>query len=41
MIKFNKNVKKVLPYDRQQYFNFFDDDFESSIEWYGVSFQLE
>jgi hypothetical protein len=40
MIEFNKNVKKVLPYDRRQYIEFFDDDFVSSIQWYGVSFQL-
>jgi len=41
MIKFKKNFKKVLPYDRRQYIEFLDDDFDSSIEWYGVSFQLE
>ena len=44
MIEFKKNVNKVLPYDRRQYIEFFDDDFDSSnkyIKWYGVSFQLE
>jgi len=40
MIEFKKNVKKVLPYDREHYMNFFDDDFDSPIEWYGVSFLL-
>src|ERR1035437_7623311 len=44
MIEFKKNVNKVLPYDRRQYSEFFDDDFDSSndsIKWYGVSFQEE
>jgi hypothetical protein len=44
MIEFKKNVNKVLPYDRKQYFDFFDDEFDSSnesIKWYGVSFQDE
>jgi hypothetical protein len=40
MIEFKKNVKKVLPYDREQYLDSLDDDIESSIKWYGVSFQL-
>jgi len=40
MIEFKKNVKKALPYNRQQYIEFLHDDFDSSIEWYGVSFQL-
>lgn len=40
MIEFRKDVKKVLPYDREQYLDFFDEDFNSSIKWYGVSFQL-
>lgn len=40
MIEFKKNVKKVLTYDREQYLNFFNDESESSVVWYGVSFQL-
>lgn len=40
MIEFKKNVKKILPYDRGQYIEFLDDDFDSSIDWYGVSFQI-
>ncbi|WP_158800274.1 hypothetical protein [Pedobacter sp. L105] len=40
MIEFKKNVKELLPYDREQYIESFDDDFDSSIKWYGVSFQL-
>ena len=40
MIEFKRNVKKVLPYDRKEYIESFDDDLDSSIKWYGVSFQL-
>jgi hypothetical protein len=40
MIEFKKNVEEVLPYDRQHYIDFLDDDAESYIKWYGVSFQL-
>lgn len=40
MIEFKKNVKKALPYDREEYLEFLDDDFDSSVEWNGVSFQL-
>jgi len=40
MIEFKKTVKNALPYDRQQYLDFFDEDFDSSTKWYGVSFQL-
>ncbi len=32
MIEFSKNVKKILPYDRDKYI--------SKEQWYGVSFQL-
>jgi hypothetical protein len=38
MIEFKKNIKKVLPYDRQQYISRADSG--SSTKWYGVSFQL-
>jgi len=40
MIEFKKNVKKILPYDRQQYLDFLDENFDSSTKWYGVSLQL-
>jgi hypothetical protein len=40
MIEFKKNVEKALPYDREHYIEFLDDAAESSIKWYGVSFQL-
>ena|ERR1035437_5584201 len=40
MIEFEKNIKKVLPYDRKQYIAFLHGDLESTSEWYGVSFQL-
>jgi len=40
MIEFKKNVNKLLPYDREQFSYFFDDDFESNVKWYGVSIQL-
>ncbi|HEY5587451.1 MAG TPA: hypothetical protein VIK86_00685 [Candidatus Paceibacterota bacterium] len=41
MIEFKRNVKKVLPYDRQQYLDYLFDEGDSTIKWYGVSFQLE
>lgn len=40
MIEFKKDVKKVLPYDRRQYREFWDDEIDSSTEWYGVAIQL-
>jgi hypothetical protein len=40
MIEFNSNVDESLPYNRQHYIDFLDDGAESSIKWYGVSFQL-
>lgn len=40
MIVFQKNVQKVLSYDREQYIDFLNDDVPPSIKWYGVSFQL-
>jgi hypothetical protein len=40
MIEFKKNVAEELPYNRQHYMDFFDDDADSCIQWYGVSFQL-
>ncbi|MFZ4455000.1 MAG: hypothetical protein ACOYOT_02140 [Bacteroidales bacterium] len=41
MIEFEKNPKRVLPYNREYYMNFFDDEFDSHVEWYGVSYQLD
>ena len=40
MIEFKKSLKKILPYDRQQLSEYFNDDNGSSIKWHGVSFQL-
>ncbi|WP_147313977.1 SH3 domain-containing protein [Deminuibacter soli] len=41
MINFKKEVAKELPYNREQYLDFFDDDSSDlSIVWYGISFQL-
>ena len=39
MIKFEKDVKKLLPYDRKQYIKFLNND-AAPICWYGMSFQL-
>lgn len=40
MIEFKKNFKKLLPYDRKEYVEFFDDDSDLLKKWYGVSFQI-
>ena len=40
MIEFHKNVKKVLPYDRQLYREFWNDEIDLPTEWNGVSIQL-
>jgi hypothetical protein len=40
MINFTKDVKDFLPYDRDKYVGFFSDHFDTSIKWFGVSFQL-
>lgn len=40
MIKFKEEIQEVLPYDREKYIDFLDDDFEGPNQWYGVSFQL-
>lgn len=40
MIEFKKNVKKMLPYDREEYIDFFGYNFYNYVKWYGVSFQL-
>ena len=39
MIKFEKEVKKLLPYDRKQYIKYLNND-EAPNSWYGMSFQL-
>jgi len=40
MINFKKTFKKILPYDKQEYLDFLFADEDSSVKWYGVSFQL-
>jgi len=40
VIKFKKNIEEALPYNRLSYVKYLDDDFESTSEWCGVSFQL-
>lgn len=39
MINFINNVKEVLPYNREQYINFLEEGSDSSVKWYGISFQ--
>lgn len=41
MVKFEKEVEKLLPYDRKEYINFkfLAKGFDSPTDWYGVSFQ--
>jgi hypothetical protein len=40
MIEFEKNLEKVLPYDRGQFSDFLENANTSNINWQGVSFQL-
>lgn len=40
MVEFIKRFKKILPYNRQHYIEYLDGDFDSPLEWNGVSFQL-
>ena len=44
MIIFEKDINKVIPYDRQNYLEFLSDDLAANLasptKWYGVSFQL-
>ena len=40
MVEFIKKFKDKVPYDRKQYRDFFNDDTDPSIKWYGMSFQL-
>jgi hypothetical protein len=41
MIEFKKVINKILPYNREQYFDFLDDDCDSQSYWYAVSFQIK
>lgn len=41
MIEFEENVNELLPYDREHYIDFLDDDFNSFTEWNAVSLQLD
>jgi len=40
MIEFNENIEEVLPYNRESYVEYLNEDYESEPEWCGVSFQL-
>jgi hypothetical protein len=43
-MKFEKNISQLLSYDRERYFDFFDDDISDldlTIYWHGISLQLE
>jgi hypothetical protein len=40
MVEFNRRVKRVLPYNRRKYLEFWDDENDSPTEWNGVSIQL-
>lgn len=40
MIKFIENSEELLPYDREHYIDFLDDDFDSDTKWCAVSLQL-
>jgi len=41
MIEFRKEYVELLPYDKEDYLRFLDEDLESSTNWYGVSLQLK
>lgn len=40
MIEFKKNIDKILPYNKGQYFDFLDDDLDTASEWDGISIQI-
>jgi len=40
MIEFKKNIEKILPYNKEQYFDFLDDDLDIVSDWHGVSIQI-
>ena len=42
MVKFEKNISQLLPYDREPYMAYFDEDdntFDGKIIWHAVSLQ--
>lgn len=39
-IEFKEKFEELLPYDRENYIEFLDDDFKFSSKWCGLSFQL-
>jgi hypothetical protein len=44
MIKFERNINQLLPYNRGEYISYFDEDdvnFNRNVIWYGVSLQQE
>jgi hypothetical protein len=44
MVKFEKDLTNMLPYDREQYLDFFDDEVDAlnpTLRWYGISLQLD
>jgi len=40
MIKFIVNFEEMLPYDREHYIDFLDDEFDSETKWCAVSLQM-
>jgi hypothetical protein len=40
MVEFKKNIKTLLPYDREVYIDYLGYEFYTYPKWYGVSFQL-
>jgi hypothetical protein len=40
MIEFIEKIQEVLPYDRERYIDFLEDEFEGQTERCGISFQL-
>lgn len=40
MIKFKRDFEKTLPYDRKKYIGYLAEVADSSIKWYGASFQV-
>lgn len=40
MIEFKKNIGKILPYNKEQYFDFLDDDLDITSNWNGISIQV-
>jgi hypothetical protein len=40
MMKFIENFEKMLPYEREHYIDFLDDDFDSETKWNAISLQM-